>query len=281
MGAGMARSLLREKFEVRAWNRSADKAAPLAAEGATVAVSAADAVQGADVVVLMLFDADAVIDTLEQAQEALDGTAVILQCSTIGPDGMARVGELAAARRWRVLDTPVLGTRQPAEQGQLVVLASGDPELRDRVQPVLDAVGSRTVWAGDELGRASALKLACNSWVATLTAAAAQSVALAREAGLDPHLVLEALRGGATDTPYLHVKGEAMIKGDYPVAFALDGVRKDLDLMAATAGQVGVNPELLDALRSVFASAADKGHGSDDMAAVITAFAPAGARSGS
>ena len=272
MGIGMARSLLRDGFAVRAWNRTAERARPLADDGATVADSAADAVRGADVVLLMLFDTDAVLETLSAAAPGLSAEAVILQSSTIGPEGMAQVGRLAADHGWKLLDAPVLGTRAPAEQGSLVVLAAGRPELRDQAQPVFDAIGSRTVWAGDELGRASALKLACNSWVAALTAAAAQSLTLARGAGLDPNLVLDALGGGPSDSPYLHVKGKSMIAGEFPVSFALDGVRKDLELMADLATESGVGAPLLDSLRSIYAQASDGGHGKDDIAAVVAAF---------
>lgn len=129
----------------------------------------------------------------------------------------------------------------------------------------LDAVGSRTLWAGDELGLASALKLACNAWVASLTAAAAQSLSLARAAGLDPQLVLDAIKDGASDSPYLQLKGQAMLAENYEVSFALDGVRKDLDLIAAAASATDVRPDLIDALRTVFGAASDDGHGDDDM----------------
>lgn len=272
MGIGMARSLLRNGFDVQVWNRTKKRAEPLGHDGATVADSAAQACEGADVVLLMLFDTEAVRQTLADAAAGLSADTVILQSSTIGPAGMAEIGRQAADAGWSLLDTPVLGTKQPAEQGKLVVLASGPPALRERAQAVFDAIGSRTVWAGDELGRASALKLACNSWVAALTAAAAQALALARGAGLDPQLVLDTLGGGPSDSPYLHVKGESMISGEYPVSFALDGVRKDLDLMAELAVATGTGAPLLDCLRSVYAQASTLGHGGDDLAAVITAF---------
>ena len=272
MGTGMARSLLRDGMTVRVWNRTAERAQPLAADGATVADSAAAACEGADAVLVMLFDTEAVRATLADAAPGLSADAVILQSSTVGTAGIAEIGRQAADAGWHLLDTPVLGTKQPAEQGSLVVLASGEPALRERAQPVFDAIGSRTVWAGDELGRASALKLACNSWVAALTAAAAQALVLARGAGLDPQLVLDALGNGPSDSPYLHVKGKSMIAGEFPPSFALDGVRKDLDLMAELAAGSGVGAPLLDSLRSIYGQASADGHGTDDIAAVISAF---------
>jgi 3-hydroxyisobutyrate dehydrogenase len=272
MGTGMARSLLREGFDVRVWNRTADKAAPLVTDGAVLATTPAEAVDGAQVVLVVLFDVAAVVDVLRRCAGHIASDAVIVQSSTIGPEGAAAVAQMALDRHWNVLDAPVLGTRAPAETGALVVLASGDKALLPLVQSTFDAIGSRTLWAGDELGLASALKLACNAWVASLTAAAAQSLSLARAAGLDPQLVLDAMKDGATDSPYLQLKGKAMLARNYEVSFALDGVRKDLDLIAAAATATDVTPDLIDALRTVFGAAANGGHGDDDMAAVITAF---------
>jgi 3-hydroxyisobutyrate dehydrogenase len=276
MGAGMTRSLLREGLDVRVWNRSAEKAEPLAADGAVVAPTAREAVTGAHVVVTMLFDADSVVDVVDEVADAFGRDTVWLQMSTVGREGIERVVELARQRDLQVLDAPVLGTRKPAEDGALVVLASGDPAVRDRVAPALEAMGSRTVWAGDELGRASALKLVCNAWVASVNAAVGQSVALADAMGLDPRLFLDAIKGGGTDTPYAHLKGGQMIEGTFPTSFALDGVIKDLTLITAAAEDAQVDATLLTALRQTYEKASGLGHGGEDMGAVVTALRPSG-----
>lgn len=272
MGAGMARSLLRSGLRVRVWNRTRSKSEPLAAEGATVAATAREAVGGADVVLTMLFDADAVLSVLADVADAFGPQTVLLQSSTVGRDGSDRIAAFAHERELRVLDLPVLGTKKPAEEGALVVLASGDPGLRDPVAAVLDAIGSRTVWAGSELGQATALKLACNAWVASINAAVAQSLALAEGFGLDPQLFLAAIKGGPTDTGYAHLKGAQMLEGDYSVSFALDGVLKDLGLIEAAGRQAGVDAAWLDALRGSYERASAAGHGGEDMAAVISVF---------
>lgn len=274
MGVGMARSLLRAGLGVRAWNRTRDKAQPLAADGATVTDTAVEAVAGADAVLTMLFDAEAVLAVLDEVADDFGPQTVLVQSSTVGRDGTARIAQLADRRGLQVLDAPVLGTRKPAEYGALVVLASGDPALRDRVAPVLEAIGSRTVWAGDELGRATALKLACNAWVASINAAVAQSLALAEGFGLDPDLFLQAIQGGPTDTAYAHVKGAQMLSGDFAVSFALDGVLKDLGLIEAAGSDAGVDTSWLNALRESYSRASRAGHGAEDMAAVVTSFRP-------
>lgn len=271
MGAGMARAMRGAGLAVRAWNRTRSKAEPLADDGVTVCDTAREAVDGVDVVVVMLFDADAVLSVLGDAGPAA-ADAVWLQCSTVGIEGSDRIAAFAREHDLKVLDTPVLGTKKPAEDGALVVLGAGDPALRDAAQPVLDAIGGRTIWVGEEYGGGSRLKLVCNSWIGSITAALGQAVSLARGLDLDPQLFLDAIGGGASDTPYAQVKGKAMIAGEYPVSFQLDGVRKDLGLIRAAAADHGVSTEVLDAVLGVYDQASERGRGGDDMAAVVEGF---------
>ena len=271
MGAGMARSLLRAGHDVRVWNRTAARAQPLADDGATVAGTAAGAVEGAEVVLVMLWDITAVLDVLGAAAGA-SPDAVWLQASTVGPDGMR---EIAAARPdLRLVDAPVLGTRAPAEQGTLIALLSGSPADLAAAQPAVDGYSARSVHAGEQLGAASALKLVCNAWVATMNAAVGQSVALAEGLGLDPALFLDAMRGGASDAPYLHMKAELIAKGEFPPSFALDGALKDVELIRATARSVSVADDVLAGLVAAYGRAVEAGHGDEDMAAVYLAFPP-------
>ena len=271
MGAGMARNLLAAGFDVTVWNRTESRAEPLADDGATVAQSVAAAVGDADVVVSMLFDEPALTSVVEEALPHLRDDVVWVQSGTIGPDGTARVGDLLAGRAMLV-DAPVLGTKKPAEDGTLVVLASADPAVLQRLSPVFDAVGSRVVVAGDVPGPASSLKLACNAWVATMMAGIGQSLAIADSLGVDPRLFLEAVGGGAMDAPYLHLKADAILSESFEPSFTVDGVSKDVGLMLeATDGEVSA--DLLEAVAALFARASAAGHGDDDMAAVATVFA--------
>jgi 3-hydroxyisobutyrate dehydrogenase len=270
MGAGMAQSLLRAGHQVRVWNRTRDKAEPLKQQGATLADDAQDAVRGAEAVITMLFDADAVLEVM--AGIDLPEGCVWVQSSTIGIEGMRQVVEHARQRDLRVLDAPVLGTKTPAAEGKLVVLVSGQQQVVAQMQPVFEAVGGKTVHAGAEPGAATALKLVCNAWIGALTAALGQSVALADGLGLDPRLFLEAIDGGPVDAPYVHLKSGAMLADDYPTSFAVDGVVKDLDLISAAAAQAGVTDAMLTAIREMFVRTSAAGRGADDMAAVYTAF---------
>jgi len=273
MGAGVAGSLLRSGHQVTVWNRDVAKTERLRDAGATVAPTPADAVADADAVLTVLFDADAVLSVITEALPGWNRSAVWAQLSTIGIDGTAQAAALAEQRDLLLVDAPMLGTKAPAEHGQLVMLISGEPGLIDRLAPVWEAIGSRTVLAGDRVGDASALKLAVNAWVGSVTALIGQSMSLTRAFGLDPQLFLDAIRGGGTDMPYAHAKGAAMMSSNYQPSFSMDGAIKDLGLIRAAAVRAGVPDEVLAAVQEKFAESVRAGHGADDMAAVFTAFA--------
>ena len=276
MGTGMARNLLGAGLDVTVWNRSPDRARPLADAGARTATDAAEAVAGADVVVTMLNDADSIAEVMEWALPAMAPGAVWVQTSTVGLDGTRRLAEMAAAHDVGFVDAPVLGTKAPAEQGTLTVLASGPEALRETVAPVFDAVGARTIWVGAEPGAGQRLKLVANAGVGSVLAGAAQSIALAEGLGLDPQLFLDAISGGPLDLPYAQAKAKLMIASDFPTSFAVTGVVKDLGLIGAAAQEAGVRTAVVEALADAFRATADGGHGDEDMAAVVHAFRAGG-----
>jgi 3-hydroxyisobutyrate dehydrogenase len=265
MGAGMARNIAGAGLSLKVWNRSTDKAETLS-DVAEVSRSVSEAVDGADVVITMLYDADSVLETMEQARGHLGADTVWVQQSTIGVEGSDRVVRLAEDLGVTLVDAPVLGTKKPAEDGALVVLASGPDSARSVVTPVFEAIGGRTMWVG-EAGAGSRLKLAANAWVATVLEGVADSLALTRDLGLDPALFLEAVSGGAMDAPYVQLKGKAMLAGEHTPAFALSGALKDVELILAAAKSVGTDLGPLPGVREHFARAVDAGHGDLDMSA--------------
>lgn len=272
MGSGMARSLARAGEQVTVWNRTPDKALPLADAGARVAVELADAVSGAQVVLTMLFDTDAVEGVMTQALPAMSEDAVWVQCSTVGLDGTARLARLADRHDIGFVDAPVLGTRQPAEQGKLIVLAAGPERVRQQVGPVLDAIGSRTVWVGEHAGHGHRVKLAANSWVLSVIGATAQGIALTKQLGLDPALFLEAIAGGPLDCEYAQLKGKTMIVGDFAPAFTLGGAVKDSALIVEALQAAGCDDRLMRALNALFEDGAKAGLEAEDMAAIVRSF---------
>jgi 3-hydroxyisobutyrate dehydrogenase len=271
MGRPMAANMLTAGLTVRAWNRTIEKAQPLAERGATVFAAPAEAVAGADIVVTMLADGQAVQDVFDAASVAFAPDAVWIQMSTVGIEWTGKLAAAAGKAAIAFVDAPVLGTKQPAEQGKLVVLASGPDELRDKCAPVFDAVGSRTIWVGPA-GAGTKLKLVANSWVLALTNAVAESVALAQALDVDPNLFLDAITGGSLDVPYAHVKGAAMITGDFPPAFPARLAAKDARLVLEAGGDA-VDLAGAQATLAHLEATVEAGHGDEDMAALYRAVA--------
>ena len=273
MGAGRARSLVRAGLPVRLWNRDPAKARALAGPGAVACDSPAEAVAGADVVLTVLFDVAAVTDVVRRAAPA-PGT-LWLQCSTVGLEDVDRLADVARELGLVLVDCPVQGTRKPAEEGQLVLLASGPDDARARLEPVFEALGRKTLWLG-EAGAGTRLKLVCNAWVLALLAGTAQSVALARGLGLDPQDFFRVLDGGHLDVPFARVKGAAMIAGQYPVGFALTGALKDSGLILAALRSAGVSEVLTGAVRDALEAAPGRvpDAAAVDMAALVEGLAP-------
>jgi 3-hydroxyisobutyrate dehydrogenase len=271
MGAPMARNLARAGHEVRAWNRSSEKAAPLRDDGVDVRDDPAFAAAGADVVMTMLADADAVLDVARRTDLA-EGQ-IWWQASTIGLDGTEECAALAQATGATLVDAPVLGTRLPAEEGTLVILASGPDDALDACTPLFDAVGFRTMRVG-AAGTATRLKLAVNSWVLAVTQGTAETIALAQALGLDPAWVFEAVEGGALDLPYFRMKGKMMLDEQFPASFALALAAKDARLVGEAAERHGADVPIARAIAERFAEAAQAGHGEEDMAATYRLSRP-------
>jgi 3-hydroxyisobutyrate dehydrogenase len=271
MGAPMARNLARAGLQVRAWNRTPEKARALAGDGVAVCESIEDAVRGVDVALTMLADADATLAVAQRALPVLDG--VWMQSGTIGLDATERCIEVAEESGVTFVDAPVLGTKGPAEKAELVVFAAGPDEGIERCAPVCQAIGRRTLRVG-EAGAASRLKLAVNTWIQVATEAAGESIALAGGLGLDPRLVLEAVEGTAVDMPYLHVKGGMMLRDDFPPSFPLALAAKDARLVSEAAERAGLDLPVAHATAERFAAAVDAGLGDQDMAAVYRLSRP-------
>jgi 3-hydroxyisobutyrate dehydrogenase len=267
MGAPMARNLAEAGHEVRLWNRTREKAE--AVDGVTVVDSAADAAEGADAVITMLSDGDAV----ESVAPDFVGDGVLwLQMSTVGIEATEKLAGSASESGATFVDAPVLGTKQPAEKGELVVLASGPKDALSTASPVFDAVAAKVVSLGDA-GEGTRLKLVLNSWLVALVEGLAETIAFAESIGVDPKLFLETIDGAPMGTPYAQLKGKAMIAREFPPAFPLSLALKDARLVRQAAEQAGIDLPLVETVERQFARAEEAGHGDEDMAAIFFASA--------
>jgi 3-hydroxyisobutyrate dehydrogenase len=268
MGDAMARNIAAAGLGLRAWNRNRAAAEPLAAVGAVVCDTPAEACRGADVVLTALANEKVVADVMDHAHDGLGGHQVWVQTCTVSPDGGRRLAEQAARLSLAYVEAPLLGTKEPAAAGTLTILAASPrQEVREEVRPVLEAVGTRTVWL-DEVGQPSGLKLAYNAWVLATVEGIAESLTLADTLGVDPRLVIDVIDGSGLNSPYVQTKGPKMIDDDLDTpSFPLDAAAKDAGLITDTARAAGLHLGIAEVVRERLRRAADDGLGRADVAA--------------
>ena len=274
MGSAMTRNLVAAGLTTRVWDGSPAATAPLGDAGAVVAPSARAAVQDASVVITMLPTADAVESVIFDGgvADAFAEGSVWAQMGTIGVEATRSIAGRLAAQRPGVtfVDAPVSGSKGPAEQGQLLILASGPAAAADRVDPVFDILGRKTVWLG-EAGQGSQVKLVVNAYMSILIEGVAETMELADRLGIGHQQLAEAIEGGPLDAPIADAKLHKMDRGDYAPEFPLEWALKDVDLAISIAGDE--TPPLLAALSGQWHAAVAAGHGRQDISAARLALA--------
>ncbi|MCU1457525.1 MAG: hypothetical protein JWL73_1617 [Actinomycetia bacterium] len=278
MGHAMATNALRAGIPTTVWNREVEATRDLAKLGADVAETPADAATRAALVVTMVTDADAVI-SIARDQGMLDALApgaIWAQMSTIGVVGTERVISLVDQERPDIIlvDAPVSGSKEPAEQGQLTIFASGPDTARAPLTPLFDALGQRTIWVGP-VGTGTRVKIVNNTWLAFGAEAVDASVALGHRLGLEPQAVEDALGGGPLVSPWQAAKLRRIIDGDFSPQFALSLALKDvrLALDAADADRFSALASLADEWERVV----QLGWGDQDLTVVTRALEEQGA----
>ncbi|MCP2340634.1 3-hydroxyisobutyrate dehydrogenase [Actinomadura rupiterrae] len=273
MGAAMAPNLARAGIDLTVWNRTRSRAEPLAAHGASISDTPAEAVADADVIITMLTEGEAVRAAMEAVGPALRPGQVWAQMSTVAAEAVAPLAKLADEHGLIFVDAPVQGTRQPAEQGALVILAAGPEAARPQLAPVFDAVGKKTVWLDEDgaSGAGTRLKLAAVAYGISLTSILAESLALTKALGLDPALFGEVITGGPLDSPYLQAKLGAVLADDFTPSFTVRNAEKDTRLITEAAASANVRLDMAEAARDRFRRAIAQGHGDLDMAATYYA----------
>lgn len=269
MGAPMAANLARGGLDVRVWNRTRSRAEALAADGAAVAASPAEAARSATIVITMLTDGPATREAAAGPDGFLPENPRVtwVQMGTVGADWTDRLADMADAWGAVFVDAPVSGSEGPARAGQLTILASGPDQVRDVLAPVFGVLGRATAWLGPA-GRGTRAKLVLNNWLADLTETTAETLSFARRLGLDPVAIVDLLQSNPLGAPYAVQKARVMLAGDFTPAFALKHALKDAELAARAAQASGATLTLTSALLPRWRDTAAGGHADDDIAAV-------------
>lgn len=278
MGRRMARRAVEAGIPTIVWNRHPEATRELAEAGAEVADSAADAALRAGIVVTMVSDAQAVgsIAREQGLLAALRPDAIWAQMSTIGVAATDKLADLVRTQRRDVtfIDAPVVGSVEPAERGDLLILASGPQAARSRLNPVFNAWG-RTLWTGP-VGTGTRLKVVNNVWLAFASEAVVTSTAVARRLGLPAEAVMNLFADSPLASPWQRAKLQRVSRGEYEPQFRLALALKDVQL----AQQVTDDDQFvaLAGLAEEWQRAAAHGFGDQDLTAVHRILEPQGTR---
>jgi 3-hydroxyisobutyrate dehydrogenase-like beta-hydroxyacid dehydrogenase len=280
LGHAVSARLLKAGHAVIGFDVLPEKIAALESLGGKAAPSAAAVAQSADAVCTLLPS----LATAESAIVGRDGVLAgahpgltVMQMSTISPALTEKLARAVTAREVGFLDCPVSGTSSMVERGDGIFFVGGERALHERWRPVLESILPRAVLVG-RVGQAMTLKLVANLLVALHSAAAAEALTLARKAGLDLDLALDVLNSSAATSSMLKVRGPMIVRGDFPAQMKLDLFMKDIHLMQEAAAAVGAPLPFTDLAEGLYAAAQAGGHGSEDLAVVVTALGRSAAR---
>ena len=276
MGAAIAANLLRAGFQLTVYNRTREKTKALAAAGAKVAATAAEACANADVVLSMLADDQATEQMVFEDRGILEGLkpgAVHVGNGTISTALARRIATEHAGRDQGYLSAPVFGRPDAAEAKRLVVVVAGSAELVKRCGPLFEAIGRRTIVVGDEPWQANALKLCGNFMIASMMEGFGEAFATMRKAGVDQHLFLDVMNE-LFASPVYKGYGTAMANGVFePAGFAMKLGLKDMRLVLQTAQEVAAPMPLASLLHDHFLAGVAQGDGEMDWSGIAKVIA--------
>jgi 3-hydroxyisobutyrate dehydrogenase-like beta-hydroxyacid dehydrogenase len=275
MGSAMAKNLLKAGFKVTVWNRSPDKCRELAALGAEVAAKPADVTSSCAITIAMLADPAAAHAVCFGAGGALEGIGEgrgYVDMSTVDAATAQEIGAAISAKRGRFVEAPVSGSKKPAEDGTLIILAAGDRGLFDETVPLFEKMGKKTLYLG-EVGRGARMKLIVNMAMGGMMTIFCEALALAGKAGLSSSDLLDVIDAGAMANPMFRMKGAQIGQGAFGAAFPLKHMQKDLRLAVALGDELGQPLFSAAAANESFKKARALGFADEDMAAVFKAIA--------
>jgi 2-hydroxy-3-oxopropionate reductase len=273
MGSAMAANLVKAGFDVTFWNRSLDKGAPLTALGARMAATPREVIETCPVTFAMLADPAASEAVCFGSDGVLAGIAAgkgYVDMSTVDAETSQKVGAAITARGGRFLEAPVSGSRKPALDGTLVILAAGNRFLYDEALPGLEKMGKKIMFLG-EAGNGARMKLVVNMVMGGMMAAFCEGLALGDKTGLRQEEILEVLDAGALANPMFRLKGESIVRGEFPVAFPLKHMQKDMRLAVSLGDRCGQPLHCAAAANESFKRAKVMGLGDEDFSALYKA----------
>lgn len=275
MGQAMALRLVRTNYEVLVWNRSPERSEPLREAGARVADAVSEVFESTDVALLMLADAQAIDAVLDRGGPEFARrvkSTVIVAMGTTSPDSSQRLALDIAKVRGRYVEAPVSGSKPMAEQGGLIGMLAGEPDVCALVRPILLSMCSEVVDCG-RVSRALHTKLAVNVFLVNMVCGLAEAWAYAEVAGVDVSVLRQVLDRGPMSSTVSRAKSALLFEHRFPAQAAVRDVLYNAKLIRDAAQTMHASTPLMDASALLLQRASDLGLGESDMAAVVRSFA--------
>lgn len=274
MGRPMALNLIKAGHELYTWGRRFDTLEPLLVAGATGKGTPAEVAAAADITITMLpgtADVEQVVLGERGLMHGARAGSVIVDMSTIAPSAARRIAEQLSARGIHMLDAPVSGGQAGATQGTLSIMAGGEAQIFERVKPLFEALGKNLVHVGGH-GAGQVVK-ACNQIVVSLTMeGVAEAILLARNNGVDPAKMREALMGGYANSRILEVHGQRMLEGNYKAGFKVKLHHKDMSIVMDNARENRTPLPGAEVVARQIASLMEANEGELDSTAIMLAL---------
>jgi len=271
MGVPMTRNLLKAGYPVTIWNRDASKCGALESAGAQTVSTPAELASATDIVILMVTGPEAIDEILPGQTGLLAGNVagkILINMSTVPPAFSRELSARLKPSGIDFLDAPVSGSRIPAEEGTLIILAGGNKTTVTRLEPLFLSMGKKVVYCG-EAGLGSAMKMSINLLLATMMEGLCEAVNLGRKCGLETEVILDTIMAGPMACNYFSLKAGMLMSGEYPPQFPFKHMAKDLRFVLATADTYDARVPLVRANMELFEAGLSSGLSEMDFAAIM------------
>jgi 3-hydroxyisobutyrate dehydrogenase-like beta-hydroxyacid dehydrogenase len=274
MGSAMAANVQRAGFPLMVYNRTAAKAEPWAERGVGVATSPRSLAQATDIIILMVTGSEAVDELLwgeSVAADALNDRKYLINMSSVAPRYTRELYRRLAPTGVRLVDAPVSGTKKPAEEGSLIILAGGEAAQVAEVEPLLLTMGKKVIHCGP-LGQGSMMKMTINLLLGLMMAGFSEALNFGRQGGLEIDSILEVIDSGSLSNGLYQVKGAMLREDDFPANFPLKHMTKDAKFIVDTAFETGAAAPLAHLLLHLYRLGVSRNLGDQDFAAIARVF---------
>lgn len=270
MGRAMAANVAKAGYPLIVYNRTAGKALELEQLGATVAGSAKALAALADVVILMVTGPEAIDEALwdrEGAAESLEAGKTVINMSTVSPKYTKALHRKLSASKIGFIDAPVSGTKKPAEEGTLLILAGGDMEDVQKYTPLLETMGKKVVHCGGA-GQGSMMKMTINLLLGAMMEGVSEALNFGRKGGLSTDTIFDVIFSGPLSCGLFQAKQGMIGSMDFPVQFPLKHMTKDLKFVVDTACETGAAVPAAHLLLHLYRLGVGRQWGDLDVAAI-------------